>query len=375
MKISVLCFDCSDNAAGRADLLARLVAPLGEVEVLGPRSGAGTWAPVASEGVRFVSLPARRLPGFATTMRALIDRADGDVIYASKPKLGSAGVGLLARRRRRRPLVLDVDDWEVGFFLRGGRAGTVGRALNLAHPAGLPWTWLMERLTGAADAITVASRFLQQRFGGVLIPHVRDTEAWKPGATDPGPARRRLGLDGERLVLFLGTPRAYKGVDDLCAAVARLGRADVALAVVGADPESATARRLRAALPAVRIAGPVPFHEVPAFLEAADVVAVPQRDTPDTRGQVPAKLFDAMALGRPIVSTRISMIPEILDGCGALVPAGDVPALSDAIARLVDRPDEARALGARARERAVERYSYAAARAELLPLVEALASR
>jgi len=375
MKISVLCFDCSDNAAGRADLLARLVAPLGEVEVLGPRSGPGTWAPVATEGVRYVSLPARRLPGFAATMRALVDRADGDVIYASKPKLGSAGVGLLARRRRRRPLVLDVDDWEVGFFLRGGPAGTLGRALNLANPAGLPWTWLMERLSGAADAITVASRFLQQRFGGVLIPHVRDTDAWKPGATDPAAARRRLGLGSERLVLFLGTPRAYKGVDDLCAAVARLGRADVALAVVGADPESATARRLRAALPAVRIAGPVPFHEVPAFLEAADVVAVPQRDTPDTRGQVPAKLFDAMALGRPIVSTRISMIPEILDGCGALVPPGDVPALSGAIARLVDRPDEARALGGRARERAVERYSYAAARAELLPLVEALARR
>ena len=69
------------------------------------------------------------------------------------------------------------------------------------------------------------------------------------------------------------------------------------------------------------------------------------------------------------------MIPEILDGCGALVPAGDVPALSGAIARLVDRPDEARALGARARERAVERYSYAAARAELLPVSEALARR
>ncbi len=372
MKISVLCFDLSDNAVGRADLLARLVAPLGEVEVVGPRSGPGIWAPVATEGIRYVGVPARRLPGFANTMRALVERADGDILYASKPRLGSAGVALLARRRHRRPVVLDVDDWEVGFFLRGGPGGTLGRALNLGNPTGLPWTWLMERLCGLADATTVASRFLQERFGGVLIPHVRDTDAWRPGMADGRGARRRLGIDDERLVVFLGTPRAYKGVDDLCAAVARLGRKDVALAVVGAEPDGPTGRRLRGALPGIRMAGPVPFHEVPEFLEAADVVAVPQRDTPDTRGQVPAKLFDAMALGRPIVSTRVSMIPEILDGCGIIAPPGDVPALAAAIERLIDDPAAARELGTRARARAVERYSFAAARSALLPLLRAL---
>jgi glycosyltransferase involved in cell wall biosynthesis len=97
---------------------------------------------------------------------------------------------------------------------------------------------------------------------------------------------------------------------------------------------------------------------------------VPQRDSSDTRGQVPAKLFDAMALGRPIVSTRVSMIPEILEGCGLLVPPGDATALGAAVARLLDRPDEAGALGAAARRRAVERYSFEAARRALYPLVE-----
>ena len=376
MKISILCFDLSDNAAGRAHLLAQLVAPLGEVEVIGLQSGAGVWAPVAADGIRYAGRPARRWPGFAASAAAVMGLADGDLLYASKPKLGSAGIGLLKRWRARRPLVLDVDDWEVGFFLRGGFWGTVGRSLNLASPEGLPWTWLMERLAGATDAVTVASRFLQQRFGGLLVPHVRDTDAWKPGAADGAAARRRLGVgDDERLVLFLGTPRAYKGVDDLAGAVARLGRKDVALAVVGADPASATGQRLRSILPGIRLAGPVPFSEVPTYLEAADVIAVPQRDTSDTRGQVPAKIFDAMALGRPIVATRVSMIPEILEGVGALVPPDDVPALAGALARLIDDPGEARVLGARARERCVERYSFAAARRELLPLLKGLVDR
>ena len=62
-------------------------------------------------------------------------------------------------------------------------------------------------------------------------------------------------------------------------------------------------------------------------------IATPGNTTTDAVnkvGQVPAKLFDAMALGRPVVSTRVSMIPEILDGCG-LIAWTSVPfALSSA---------------------------------------------
>ncbi len=370
MKTSVLCFDLSDNAAGRADLLARLLAPLGEVEVIGPRSGPGPWMPVAGGPVRYTGVPERRMPGFLMTMVELSRRADGDLVYASKTRLGSAGVGYLKRVLGRRPLLLDIDDWETGFYLRSGPAGTLGRAVNFGNPKGLPWTWLAEHLTGLASGITVASRFLQQRFGGVLVPHVRDTDAWKPGSGSPVEARRRLGIADERVVMFLGTPRGYKGLDDLGAAVTGLGRKDVRLAVVGTLPESVLGRDLARRFPSICLAPPIAFEEIPSFLSAADVVVVPQRDTPDTRGQVPAKLFDAMALGRPIVSTRVSMIPEILEGCGLLVEAGDVSALGAAIARLLDDPGEAAALARRARERCVERYSFGAARRDLFPLIE-----
>ena len=375
MKISVLCFDVSANAAGRADLLARLLLPLGSVEVIGPRSGPGVWEPVASGPVRYTSVPVRRMPGFIATMADLARRADGDLIYASKTRLASAGVGYLTRVAGRRPLLLDIDDWEVGFYLRSGFCGTVGRALNLGNPSGLPWTWLCERLTALADGVTVASRFLQRRFGGTLIPHVRDTDAWKPGRADAADGRRLLGVGDKRVVMFLGTPRGYKGLDDLAAAVASLGRADVALAVVGVSAESAAGQRILGRCPGAALVPWVPFDQVPTLLSAADVVAVPQRETPDTVGQVPAKIFDAMALGRPVVSTRVSMIPEILDGCGLIVEPGDVSGLASAISRLLDGPAEAEALGARARERCVERYSFQAARRELFPLIERVVAK
>ena len=371
MKISILAFDLSDNATGRADLLARLLAPLGEVEVVGPRFGEALWRPARGGAVAYRELAvdgAGRYPRFAAVWDRLVALADGDVLYASKPRPTSYGVALTARRRRPRPLLLDVDDWEVGFFRRSGAWGTLGRALNLANPNGLPWTWLMERRIARADALTVASRFLERRFGGTLIPHVRDTEAWDPARVDRAAARAGLGLGREPVVMFLGTPRGHKGVEDLVEAVGALG-SDVRLVMVGADAASEAGRRW-AARPWVRLVGEIPFDEVPRYLVAADAVAVPQRATSDTVGQVPAKIFDAMALARPIVSTAVSMIPEILTGCGVLVPPGDSIALSTALRRLLDDPLGAAELGRRARARCQEHYSFTAARAALFPLVE-----
>ncbi len=372
MKVSVLAFDLSDNATGRADLLARLLAPRFAVEVVGPRFGAEIWPPARGGAIPYRAGPGARYPGFAARAAELARLADGDVLLASKPRPTSYGLALLARRQRRRPLLLDIDDWELGFFYRSGVWGRVGRALNVGNPNGLPWTWAMERLVGHADAITVASRFLERRFGGVLVPHVRDTDAWDPARFDGAAARARLGVGEAKVVMFLGTPRGHKGVDDLVEAMAGIPAAR--LVIVGAEPDHPMSRRW-AERPGVIVRGPVPFDEVPRYLAAADVVAVPQRATSDTLGQVPAKLFDAMALARPVVSTSVSMIPEILEGCGLVVPPDDPPALAGAIRRLVEHPDQAAQLGARARARCDERYSFRSARAALFPLIDALLAR
>ncbi|HEV8585046.1 MAG TPA: glycosyltransferase family 4 protein [Methylomirabilota bacterium] len=372
MKVSVLAFDLSDNATGRADLLARLLAPRYEVEVVGPRFGEAVWRPARDGAVRYRALPGARWPRLATRLPALARLADGDVLLASKPRPTSFGTALLARRQRRRPLILDIDDWELGFFYRAGFWGRVGRLLNVSNPNGLPWTWLAERFVSRADALTVASRFLGERFGGVLVPHVRDTEAWAPERFDRAAARQRLGVGDARVVMFLGTPRAHKGVDDLVEATAGLDGARLVL--VGADPAGAAARRW-AARGHVKVVGEIPFDDVPRYLVAADVVAVPQRATSDTLGQVPAKLFDAMALGRPIVSTAVSMIPEILEGCGVLVRPGDPTALRVALASLLAEPATAAELGRRARLRCTERYSFTSARALLYPLIDELAAK
>jgi glycosyltransferase involved in cell wall biosynthesis len=120
----------------------------------------------------------------------------------------------------------------------------------------------------------------------------------------------------------------------------------------------------------IRLMPVQPFGEIPALLMAADVVVIPQRQTPFGEAQVPAKIFDAMAMGRPIVSTAISDIPQILAGCGLVVPPGDVAAISSAVEQLLNNPEEAADLGQKARARCLEQYSWNAMQKTLKATIE-----
>lgn len=71
-------------------------------------------------------------------------------------------------------------------------------------------------------------------------------------------------------------------------------------------------------------------------------------------------IAEAMACGRPCVATNVGDSARIVGDCGAVVEAGDPPALAAAIervARTLDDPGGAARLGARARARIVDRYS------------------
>ncbi len=76
---------------------------------------------------------------------------------------------------------------------------------------------------------------------------------------------------------------------------------------------------------------------------------------------LPVVIMEAFALGRPVISTFIAGIPELVDACcGWLAPAGDVRATAAAIRdALAASPGQLSAMGAEARRRAVERHDVA----------------
>ena len=278
--------------------------------------------------------------------RARAPRADRRRGPRTRPSRGrrASGSALLARRRRRRPLLLDIDDWEVGFFSRSGAWGRVGRALNLANPNGLTWTWLAEQLVGRADAITVASRFLERRFGRTSCPTCGTPRLGIPPATI-APRRGSPAPATGKVVMFLGhSARATR------ASTTSIERGRLAGARRSCWRSSASTRRRGGAprwsrTPHVKVTRRDPVRRRAALpRRGRRRRRAPARDH-GHGGAGAGELFDAMALARPIVSTSVSMIPEILDGCGLVVEPGNVPALASAIRRLLDDPAEAAALG------------------------------
>jgi len=285
------------------------------------------------------------------------------------------GVGLWAKRHYGCPLVLDIDDWEVGGYLDYRLWRRVLLTLNVSNPNGYVFTNFIEKKIRYADAITTVSTFLQQRYGGTIVPHGRDANTFNPAHYDASEVRRHYELPQDRrLLLFLGTPRRHKGIHTLLKAQRLISRrpnlGNVHTVIAGIDwdhPLGSNIREWAAHLP-VTLVGTLPFTEIPALLTAADIVIIPQEQQPFSQAQIPAKLIDAMAMGKPIIASSVSDIPAILDGCGVTVPPGDAQALANKVEMLLTNWVLAVGHGQKARQRFLKQYTWDIMAEEVLPI-------
>jgi glycosyltransferase involved in cell wall biosynthesis len=371
MNVTLLCADVAANALGRTLVLAELLQPVAQVRIVGASFGAGIWEPARLCSIPIDCVPGARWPRFASSFATLRNLVDGDVVIACKPLLSSYGVALSARRKRGIPIVLDIDDDDLSFRNSGG----VRRLTSQTHPNGSISTRFFTRRTSLADAIVVATQGLQRRFGGTLIPHVRNTDVVRARPELAAAARERLGIGNERVVMFMGSPRPHKGIEDAAEAVRLLDDPHTVLMVVGMDDNPYT-RSLRQNYPEVRYEPLFPLNDLPLLLQAADVVVVPQRDVPQARDQLPAKLLDGMAAEKPVITTSVSDMPSIVaDGRGWLVPPSDPHAIAGALREVFADPQRAAAAGRRAREWVVANASYESARGTLMDVISAAIAR
>jgi glycosyltransferase involved in cell wall biosynthesis len=387
--ISVVCSDTSDNCLGRALVLAEVLAAFGAVRVVGPQLKDGIWRPALSSSVEVRGYPLSSAIKYRSARRWLRRELSGSRVVVSKPRATSFGLSLAAGVSAHQ-MLLDIDDWELG-FMNESRASLAGRATlawsraeNLLAPASFNSYWstrVLDSLSRKVPRRLVSNSFLRERFGGVVLPHVRDTDRLDPRLFREQAAARRaeLGMSDRPFVAFIGTIREHKGVDDLVQAVAMLeGPAAPGLLLAGVDFEHAFSRRVldsaRSLLPPerLRIVGMFDSAEVPIWVALSDVICIPSRDIPGAWGQLPAKLFDAMSMARPVVSSDVNDIGRILEGCGLTFPGGDVNALSAQLARILADSALAARLASAGRQRAIEGFSVASGRRATADIVNDL---
>lgn len=182
-----------------------------------------------------------------------------------------------------------------------------------------------------------ASQQVRRLYNGI------DLEAFAPRETSP--------VNTE--ILGVGRLVPKKGFDVLLRAVALLHRERLPchLTLVGEGDERESLQDLADVLEIsdrVTFTGPLPQHEMLPLLDRATVFCLPCRiDTDGNRDALPTVLLEALAVGVPVVSTRVTGIPEILDDgrVGALVDSDDPAAVADGLRRVLEDPSrQARAV-------------------------------
>jgi len=382
-KVSLVVSDLSGGGAVRAFLLAQVLKKLNyQVEVVGFQFGQELYA-APPDGIAIYSVPGGNYPQVLKAASQLLKKIDGDIIYAVKPKPTSFGLSLLKKLQTHRPLMLDMDDWELSWH--GGDDWNYRPSLKqlyrdlfkqngqLRHPDHALYVKWTEQIVDRADAVTIDTQFLKNRFGGVYLPNGKDTDLFNPHSYDPKTVRKQYGLSEYKTLMFPGAPRPHKGVEDVLVALDQLNDPSLRLVIIGGSPYDNYDDTLIDRWGRWIIKLPKqPVEKMPEIVSAAHIVVVPQRDTLTAQAQFPLKLTDGMAMAKPILSTNVGDIPDILNHTGYLVAPNSPNQLADKIKWIFNNFEEASDRGLQARKRCVELYSVDAMAAILSSVISSL---
>ena len=349
MRVTYVCADPGVPVFGSKgasvhvqEVLRAFVRRGDDVDLVCVRRG-GT-APAGLEGVAVHEVADDRAVGEAL---AAGGRAVGppDLVYERYSLTGRAG--MLHAVDRGVPSVLEVNSPLIDEQRRYRGVVDAEAAQGVLRDAATAASTVVCVSEPVADwvlALAPGSRVLVQSNGV-------DADRVRPGALLP---------PGPMTVGFVGTFRAWHGLDDLMAAVALVP--DVRLLLVGDGPGRAacevraTARDLAGR---VTLTGSLPPAEVPAQLQRMHVGAAPA--PPQAGGYFsPLKVLEYLAAGLPVVASRTGPVEALVeDGRdGLLVEPGDVEALAAALRRLRDDAGLRATLGTAARSTAL-RHTWA----------------
>lgn len=221
--------------------------------------------------------------------------------------------------------------------------------------------WLLLQVHSVVSSAGLAPRVR------AAVPAVRLRE-WQYSGTLPDASpeeaaalRRGLGVPaGRPVVLYCGTFEPYQGLPELLAAIPPVLDAvpGAVFVLVGASESGGTTvERGHADLVrrgALRVVRRQPRERIPAFLALADVVVSPRA----YGDNLPLKIFDYMAAGKPVVATDIPAHRSVLTAECALLTGPWSPDLARGIVHLLRDPELAGRLGAAGRAYATEKLGW-----------------
>jgi glycosyltransferase involved in cell wall biosynthesis len=356
--------------------LGRRLAATGFGATVVTRRGDASWpAREELDGIRVVRVPPPgpgrpgkylMVPAALHALRGERSRYDVVVVRGTRV-LGLPG--LAAARALGKGVVLQPElngelSGEAYTWGKAWSAGIAGRAVRLFTAARNLWLRDADRFVAMSRIIRsemAAAGVPEERIA--LIPHGVDLGQFRPASPEERAGlRARLGWPAEDLVLvYTGRLLRGKGLEPLLDAFAGVapGAPNARLVIVGSGEGQALSVEddLKARVDAAGLGARVTFtgrlDSVVDALRAADVFVFPSLFE-----ALGISLVEAAACGLPAVASRTGGIVDVVENGvgGRLVPPGDVSGLAEALRQLLADAALRRAMGERARARAVERF-------------------
>lgn len=252
-----------------------------------------------------------------------------DIVVATSPQFFCGWAGVWASRLKRRPFVLEIRDiWPESIAAVGAmKRGVLTRVLE----------WLELRMYRAADAIVtvgsgyrdnIAAKAPKQTDRITIVTNGIDSDAFLPQSSDDA-FRERYGLQGKYVCSYLGTIGMAHGLDVVIRAaeiLKRNRREDIVFLLAGDGANRKTLETLansKGVDDRIVFTGRLPKEQMPTVIASSDCCLVHLNGTELFGTVIPSKIFEIMAMQRPIImGVRGPAQQIVLDACGgqAMVP-------------------------------------------------------
>jgi len=198
------------------------------------------------------------------------------------------------------------------------------------------------------DGSPVLKRFVDEID---VVPNFVDHQRFNP-KTDSSKIREKHNLGNKKTVLFLGRLVPYKGIKYLIEAFQ--GIQDAILLIVGDGPLREELCEQASGVKNIVFVHDVPGKELPQYYAACDLFILPSVTRQEAFG---ITLIEAMASGKPCITTNISGMPYVVGDCGVKVEPANPKSLSEAIQKLLINKKNREEKGLCGRKRVMEEFT------------------
>lgn len=290
--------------------------------------------------------------GCKNVVRSIIDEFKPDILHAHAATVPGY-LGLLIKNKYKLPLICSLRGSDINLYpLYGKYSMYLTKRLILEADQLLS---VSKALKKAASAIEQPKKEIKVIYNGCDI----DRFVFKEGNRTQ--IRNELGIaKGDKILIFIGSLSQAKGIFELIAAFTHLNsdKSNLHLLIIGSGMARIKIQNYvdsHNIANKVHIIGDRPYNEVPKYLSASDIFALPSYNE-----GLPNVVLEAMSCSLPVVATRVGGIPEAVENgkSGILVPMKDVDSLIKAIDYLIKNDSVAKEMGIKGRKIIENNFSW-----------------